>query len=557
MTDRPNDPPHSPPHSRPHSMTRAMQSPAVWSLPAALLLCACTVGTDYHPPPVSVPPAFSGTRSSAGLASDTRTRSEIRPKSVAGAASDAASKSAGDIDLSSWWRQFNDPTLSCLIDRALADSLTLKAAVSRIREARLKEIEVGAAAYPGISATGSALRLHTNGGLGNAIPPQLTSYSAGFDASWEIDLFGATRRAVEQASAEAEAQVWSRRDGEVSLTAEIANDYLSLRVFQARIAVGSTELARQQDVFALVGARRRAGFITALDVNQQSTLVATTAAQLPQLRAEARARIHALGVLLGEPPEALESELAVPTAAAAVGMEGNPGTLSATGVVGAAGAVSAAGGAGTVAGEGPARSAISSPWPALSLGIPADLVLRRPDIRRAERELAASTAAVGVKQASLYPKLKLYGLPLFAGMSLGDLFSHKNLVLAALGMASVPILDAGRSRAAIGEAEEQRQQAELAYRLVILGALRDVEDAAVRLDAERMRSGSLIEAVHAAANSLIIAQDQYRAGSVTFVNVLQAQFAVLGAQDQLTVSQGLVMTDLVAAYKALGGGWSP
>jgi len=200
---------------------------------------------------------------------------------------------------------------------------------------------------------------------------------------------------------------------------------------------------------------------------------------------------------------------------------------------------------------------LMGPAPSLSLGLPSELLLRRPDIRQAERQLAASTAGVGVRSASLYPKLSLYGLATFAGMSLGDLFSHPNLLLAGLAVASAPPFDAGKRRTKVGEAQEQHMLAELTYRLTVLGALRDVKDAVFRLDAEQARRQSLGRAVDAAQDSLVIAQDRYRAGFVTFVNVLQAQYALLGAQDQLTVSGALVMTDLVAAYKALGGGWSP
>jgi NodT family efflux transporter outer membrane factor (OMF) lipoprotein len=475
-------------------MSRPILLASVWALPAALVLGACTVGPDYQRPVVTTPLAYASAASG-----DTQTP-------------------AAGAELASWWRQFNDPKLSELIERGLAGSLTLQSDVSRIRAARQKEIEVGAAAYPSISTSGSELKLHTETGSALSalgVPTHVTSFAAGFDATWEIDLFGATRRAVEAASATTEAQLWSRRDGEVSLTAEIARDYLSLRAFQARIALGNAELLRQQDLFALIAARRRAGFVTDLDVNQQSTLVATAAAQIPQLGAEAHAEIHALGALLGEPPEALESELDA------------PGAIPTADV------------------------------PSLPLGLPAELLLRRPDIREAERRLAAATAGIGVKAASLYPKLNLYGLATFAGMSVSDLFSHQNLLLAGLGMVSAPVFDAGRNHAEVREAEEERVQAELAYRFVIVGALRDVEDAVVRLDAEQTRRQSLGRAVDAARSSLVIAQDQYRTGFVTFVNVLEAQYALLGAEDQLTLSQALVLTDVVAAYKALGGGWSP
>ena len=319
---------------------------------------------------------------------------------------------------------------------------------------------------------------------------------------------------MEKARADTEASLWARRDGEVSITAEIANDYLTLRALQARIAVTTAALARQKDLFELIQARRRAGMVTDLDVHQQSTLVATSAAQIPPLDAEARAQIHALGVLLGAAPEALQDELS--------------------------------GGDAT----------IPPPPPTLPLGLPSELLLRRPDIREAERRLAASNAQVGVKTASFYPKLNLVGLTSFAAMSLSDFLSSRNLMAAALGMASEPVFDAGRNRAAVSAAMEERAQAELAYRASVLGALRDVEDALARHAAEENRRVSLLAAVDAARGTLAIAQDQYRTGLVSFINVLQAQYALLNAEDQLTQSGALVVTDLVAIYKALGGGWS-
>jgi outer membrane protein TolC len=222
------------------------------------------VGPDYLRPQVATPAAY-----------------------VAAQVGGATAMTADDADLTEWWTRFNDPVLNTLVRRALAQSVALATADSLIREARLKETEVGAAEYPSVSATTSALRLHSNDAAG-FIPSRLSLYSAGFDASWELDLFGATRRAVEQARASTEVTVWEKRDGEVSLTAEVANDYLMLRAFQARILVVGAELARQKDLFALIQARRSAGFITNLDVNQQATLVATAAAQMPGSHPRAR-----------------------------------------------------------------------------------------------------------------------------------------------------------------------------------------------------------------------------------------------------------------------------
>jgi len=465
-------------------------------------LAACTVGPDYHRPSIATPAAFA----------------EAIP-------TDRTAISPADADLSAWWTGFNDPRLSSLIARALAGNPSLEQARSRVREARLKEIVTGAAEYPRLSASGNAAAIRSNrssssqttGGpppTGLTIPSSLDFYSAGFDASWEVDLFGGTRRAVEGARADTAASLWARRDGEVTLIAEVANDYLTLRALQARRAIGEAELQRQKGLFNLVQARRRAGFVTGLDVNQQATQVATAAAQLPQLEAEAKAEIHALGVLVGEAPEALTAQLAH------------------------------------------TDGAIPPPPPPLPVGLPSELLRRRPDIRQAERRLAASNAQIGVATAALYPKLNLYLLPSFAGMSLGDLLSSQSLTALALGTVSQPIFDAGRNRAAVGAAREENRQALLAYQIAVFGALRDVEDALARYRAEESRVQSLDSALASAQATLTIAEDQYRTGFVTFTNVLQAQNALLNARDQLTQSRAQAATDLVAIYKALGGGWS-
>jgi NodT family efflux transporter outer membrane factor (OMF) lipoprotein len=450
-------------------------------------LSGCTVGPNYRQPQVGTPPRYEAVRAGGSTTITTE-----------------------DADLTQWWTRFDDPLLTTLVRRALAQSLSLATADSLIRAARFKETEIGAAEYPSVSAATSALRLHSNDAAG-PLPSRLSQYSAGFDASWELDLFGATRRAVEEAKANTEVSVWEKRDGEVSLAAEVANDYLTLRAFQARILVLGAELTRQRQLFALIQARRSAGFITNLDVNQQTTLVATAAAQMPQLQAEAQARIHALAVLLGQAPESLSGELN---------------------------------------GGGP----IGVPPPTLPLGLPSELLLRRPDVRAAERRLAASNAAIGVRTAGFYPKINLIGLVSFAGSS--DLLATQNLLAAALGLIREPIFDGGRIRAGLGQAQEARTQAQLAYRLAVLGALRDVEDGLARYQAEETRRDELAKSVSAAEATLGIAQDRYRTGFVTFVDVLNAQYALLGTKDQLTQSEALLATDLIALYKALGGGWA-
>ncbi|MBV9509695.1 MAG: efflux transporter outer membrane subunit [Caulobacteraceae bacterium] len=488
-------------------MNRALR--LAWPALAAALggaLAACTVGPDYQEPQMAAPPSFAEAAPEAG-----------------------ASAQAVAADLSAWWTAFEDPELNDLIRRGLAGSPDIESATSRVREARLQQRIAAANELPTVDASGNVVSLHDNhkfssgsgsgsgsrgGGLaGLPIPSDLNLYSAGFDATWELDIFGGGRRSVEAAKAEEAAAQWSLRDAEVSLASEIAGDYLSLREAQARIAIGEAELQRQKDLFALIQARRRSGFVTGLDVNQQSSLVATAAAQIPQLEAQAKAQIHALGVLLGETPEALSTELAPPRALPA-----------------------------------------APPEPAA--GLPSDLLRRRPDVRAAERRLAAANARIGVQVANLFPKVNLIGLAAFASPKLDELFSSSNFAEAGVGMISEPIFNAGRTRAGIGAAKEERLQAFDDYRTTALGAFRDVEDALARYDAEETRRGHLAEALAAAENSLAISKDQYRVGLVNFINVLQAQNTVLNSQDQLTQSQAQSLTDLVSLYKALGGGWS-
>jgi NodT family efflux transporter outer membrane factor (OMF) lipoprotein len=470
-------------------------------------LAGCMVGPDYHRPDMATQPAF-------GEAASTR-RTTV---------------SAADADLSTWWTQFGDAKLNDLIVRALADNPDLQIAASRVRQAREQVKIANAALFPTLNATGNALAYNSDrngsnaatGGAGSGlaglpIPSHLSLYSAGFDSTWELDLFGGVRRGIEAAHADAEAAEWDRRDGQVSLLAEVANSYLTLRAVQARLAVGQAELQRQRDLLGLVRDRRRQGFTTALDVNQQQTQVSLAAAQLPQLAAEAAVQIHALGVLLGQPPEALIQELAAAAPSA------NP--------------------------------ALPPPPPTLPTGLPSELLQRRPDVREAERRLAAANAEIGVQTADLYPKVNLIGLASFAGPKLNGLLDNQNFSSLGVGMITAPVFNAGRTAASIASAREEREQALITYRETVLSALREVEDALARFKTEDDRRANLVQSVNAAHNTLTIAEDQYNAGVVSFINVLQAENALLNSRDQLIQSDAQTLSDLVAVYKALGGGW--
>ncbi len=490
---------------------------------AAAALASCVVGPNYQPPKADVPGKFTNA---------------------------APAESGSPADLSVWWRQFNDPVLDRLIDEALAANLDVMSAVSRIAQAREQETIQGAAGLPSANALGSALRLHSNSnpfaqlfggaaggqrpsgssssgsstgsesGAATAAPASGSSggtnlkfYSVGFDATWEIDLFGGVARNVESANAKEEAAVWALRDAEVTLTAEVARDYFSLRADQGRIAIINTELERQRNTVAVVTAKAQTGFVTYLDVNQLTAQEADTASQIPPLEAQANANIDALGVLLGRTPESLVVEL-------------------------------------SQTGTSPGAPA------ALPVGLPAELIRRRPDIREAERYLASATAEVGAAVAQLYPKLDLIGLASFGSMSFGSLLSTKNLSYGGLGDITWPIFTAGRLQANVRVNKDLENQAYYTWRASVLKALQDTEDALARYDSDQRRLTLLQQEVTAGNSSVTIAQQQYSVGLTDYLNVLTAQTTLLKAEDEVAQTRNAAVTDLVSLYKALGGGWT-
>jgi len=325
---------------------------------------------------------------------------------------------ATTADLQSWWSQLHDAQLNDLVQQALRSNLDLQAARVRVREAREQEIIAGSAYFPSVALSGSAGHVWLNSnplaGLGGSPPSSSSSggatpfstsvYALGFDARWEPDLFGGTRRSVEAARASAEATHWQLADTQVSLTAEVARDYVALRAVQTRMAILQDSIGHQQEQLTIVDARARFGFVTQLDVNQQRTQLDATKAQLPSLQAEESAQIHALAVLLGREPENLSEEL-------------------------------------RRAGPLPAVPA------SLPVGLPGELLRRRPDIRQAERQLAAANAQIDVAVAKLFPSVNLLALPTMASNVPGDLFSSQGLGYIAAGMINWPLFEGSQLRA--------------------------------------------------------------------------------------------------------------
>jgi NodT family efflux transporter outer membrane factor (OMF) lipoprotein len=462
----------------------------------ALLLAGCTtVGPNYREPQVAVPATY------------------LEPSA------------SGETQLDHWWRGFGDAQLAGLVEQALKQNLDIEIAVSRIREARALERVAGAGASPQVAAEASVTRQRisenaipappgsggsTGGGFG--LPGQeFTTWRAGFDASWEIDLFGRNRREREAAAARTGAAIWNRRDVEVAVAAEVASAYLRLRTIQGRLANAEAELARQQRFEQLVEARARGGLVTGQDLEEQRSERSAAASAIPALEAQAKAEIHALGVLTAQTPGALASQL------------GAPGTLP----------------------------------PPLSVppGLPSDLLRRRPDIRAAERDLAATTADIGVAVADLYPRISLTAAPALVSTALGSLLEWGSRSFTAGAALDWPIFDGGRRRANVAVRNARQEQAMIAYRKAILTALQDVEDALGHIDGDRRQLIDLEQAQATAARAEDIARTRYRGGLVTLSDVLLAQQRRLTLEKQVIETRGALARDTVALAKALGGGW--
>ncbi len=497
-------------------MSRRPLRPARGAVFACVAACGCTVGPDYKRPDTPTPRAYQelGTKTDAPL-------------------SQPAAAPVDEAQVASWWKQFNDPLLDQLVQRAMAGNLDLKTEVARIRQSREQEVVAGAAGLPHVSSAANALRINTNAsslalgsltgqtgsaaatGAASEAPSHINNFAVAFDATWEIDVFGGVRRSVEAARAGTQAMIWAKRDGQVSLTSEVASDYLQLRDLQAQVAIAKAEVASQQATFAIIHQQAQTGFVTRLNVNQQQAQVQATIASIPQLEAQARGQIHALGVLVGEDPEALAPELDHPKSN---DLPGAPQTLP--------------------------------------VGLPSDLLRRRPDVREAERQLAQSTADVGVQVANLYPKFNILALGSLASPTFHDVFNANSGASAGVGVIQWPIFQGGQIRGNIRSARAQQDQAYYNYQKTVLTALQDVEDSLARYQADQRRIVAQKASVAASANSLMIARQQFEVGLVTFINVLQAEQTDLNARNGLVQDEGQLAVDLTSLYKALGGGWT-
>jgi multidrug efflux system outer membrane protein len=459
----------------------------LWVAILPLLLSAgCTVGPNYRTPQTSLPQTWAETSPAV----------TTEPTSVA-----------------QWWTLFGDEELNSLVDRAVRSNKDLQVAEARIRQARAQRRLVSAPALPSLNASGSYSRSKRSAGSsGFGAGGKIELCQAGLDASWEIDLFGGVRRAVEAANANLAASEENLNDVLVTLLGEVATNYIEVRGSQRRIAVAQENIETQRQTVEVAQGRFEAGLGTRLEVAQAQALLAQTESQIPALEIAVKQSIYQLGVLLGSEPESLVQELSTP-------------------------------------------GAIPPVPPEVPVGLPSELLRRRPDIRRAERQLAAATAQIGVATADLFPRLSLTGSYGRQSPKGSDLFSSGNDCWSYGPGLSWPIFAGGAVRANIEVQNALQEQALAAYESTVLTALQDAETSLATYDQSRQGQRSLSQAVDASRQAAQIARDLYQKGLTDFLNVLQSETTLYQAQDQLIQDQQQVSTALVAVFKALGGGW--
>jgi multidrug efflux system outer membrane protein len=462
----------------------------------AALFAGCTVGPDYVPPKPVVPASFT---------------------EHTGPAASATQGSPTSDD--AWWQGFGDATLNSLMADALHSAPDMAVAEARIREARALRGIAGADLYPAAEVGAQYDRTHGSANVPVGVPPgglgpgaNGNLWQSGFDASWEIDVFGGKRRGVEAADASYQAIVADGGDVELTLLAEVARNYIELRGVQRQLAVARSNLSIQQDSLSLTRSQFDAGLASRLDVLRAQAQVFDTEAAIPTFAANERASIYRIGTLIGQPPEQLLAQLDSPQAV---------------------------------------PSAIAD----VPVGLPSDLLRRRPDIRAAERRIAAANARIGVAQADLYPHFSLTGVAGLQSLNASTFLTAPSRYFSIGPSINWLIFDAGKVRFEMQAEEARTDQAAAAYQRTVLGALRDVETALVSYAQSKVRHERLAAEVTADREAVTIATRLYKQGLNDFLSVLDAERSLYAADDKLAQSERDTALDLVALYKALGGGW--
>ena len=462
-------------------MNRAI---AVLTVMAIAAGAGCSVRRPYEPPVPNAPAAWSA----------------------------PITQPAADVEsLSRWWDTFGDEQLTALVRRAVTGNLDVRTAISRIREARATMRSTRTQLLPSADATGSARGSGTGSEAG--IGGVTQSYSLAVDASWELDVFGGIRSTVDAARATADAREADLQDVLISLTADVALNYIDIRSLRRRVELARSNVGLQQETLELTQFRAQAGLATDLDVQQALANVETTRAQIASLESAAGQSIHAIAILLGRPPAELNAEFSAPAPIP----------------------------------EAPIET---------TLGVPADALRRRPDVRGAERQLAAQAAQMNAARADLYPSFRLAGSIGLESLSIAKLLVPGAGFWTAGPSVSTRLFDRRQLRENIVVQNERQEQAARSYETVVLRALQEVEDSLIALAQEQVRRGHLVAATSAAQQAADLSLQLYTAGLRDFRDVLDGQRSLLTLQDSLASSSATVSSDLVRLFRSLGGGWS-
>jgi len=473
------------------------------ALAAALAsLAGCNAGPDFAPPDPGLPKGAFSTEGAAHGA----------PPSL------------------TWWKAFRDPALTELEARVAAENLDVKTATIRLAESRYQRGVAASAQLPSINADAKyQYELYSQNGIAGLLTklvpttttsssssltiPAISDYTVGFDASWELDLWGHVRRSVESADAQVEQSAELRRDALVSSLAELARDYVQLRGAQTQIAIANENSRIAREVQKLAEERQSKGVATGFDAQTASAQLESVSARIPALRADESQFSNAIGFLLDEPPGALQGEL------------------------------------------GPRKTRSLAPPGLPSLGVPSELARRRPDIRAAEARLHAATADIGVAVAAFYPTIKLNGVVSLDALDAKNLFKASSLQYNAGPSVVLPIFDAGRLKSTLELRKAEQQEAAIAWHKTVLQAWREVVDALTAYRREQERRAGLRRQMDHSRQALEIARSRYKNGVGQFLDVLDAERSFMQAAQDYETSTTNVSLDLVSLYKALGGGW--
>lgn len=427
------------------------------------------------------------------------------PDTQAAAETDAAT-------LASWWQHFDDPLLERLVEHALTASPDLRSARARVREARAARAQTRAAWFPTLQAGFSRTQNHASDATGRA--QESRSYRSGLDVGWEIDLFGGTRRASEAAEADLQAARADLQAVRVSLAAEVALEYVNLRRLQEQLTIARHNLDTQAETAQIAQWRAMAGLASTLDAEQAISAREQTRARVPAIETSLAQSRHRLATLLADPGETILAELVTP---------------------------------------GP----VPLPRWQLAVGIPADTLRRRPDVRSAERRLAAANARIGVATAARFPSLSLSGTLGLQASSLAGLDAHDADVWSLGSSLAATLFDGGRLRRETDIRTALQEQALASWENTVLGALEETGNALAALDGSEREREALNTAASAARNAALLARSQYEVGLIDFATLLLAERTRLDAENSLAAARADSAATMIQLYKALGGGWDP